>query len=117
MENIKKVKFKDLIKITNMIGLIYLKANSHIKIGKEDQETILFTLNETTTSYKVTPTQMVDYIENALNSLDKMQRKIIANEVLHIEHEPPYWYLEYFSRSTYFRYRKAAYYKFVSFFI
>lgn len=114
MYNIKKLKLKELSEVTDKIGLVYLKANSFIRIGKDDLETVSFTFKEITTSYKVTPTQMVEFINNALYSLDEVYQRIIASEILHINKEDPFWYLDCYSRSTYFRYRKIAYYKFVS---
>ena len=54
---------------------------------------------------------IVNRIENALKILDEDDRLIIQKEL--IEGERGYWYLEYFSSSTYYRHRDRAYENFL----
>lgn len=55
--------------------------------------------------------RVVDHIEHVAESLDDKEKLIIKNEV--INGKKGKWYLEYFSKPTYYRIRYKAYHNFL----
>ena len=111
-----KIDLKSLIIEANIIKEMYKKAKIRLVIGEEVDEKVVLTLSENTTSWNVDANQIIKMIHTALSSLSDMHQKIIKVEILEDDNEEHFWYLKYMSRSTYFRYKKEAYYKFLSFF-
>ena len=116
MKKTKNIKFSDLIPTANLIKQLYWRAYFRLKFGEEEDEKVIFTLSEKPKKYEMSPVQIMEIINEAIETLEPLCQKIIKIELLQIESAPPYWYLSCVSRSTYYRYRKEAYVKFISYF-
>ena len=84
----KKVKNNNF-SVVEGLGVEYRKDKSNQKINYSEKVDIF-----------------INHIDNALNSLDQELRRILINDFFEVRKD--YWYLEYYTRSTYYRLRKEA---------
>ncbi len=112
----EKIKFDELEKKSNMIGMLYKRSKIKVICGVDDSETIKLTLHDSQHDLKFTYSGFILAVNEVLNLLPPIERKIIEVEVLENIQENPFWYLGLLSRSSYYRYRKEAYKTFLSYF-
>lgn len=98
---IKNLSCRELEKIVNHIGVLYKKS-----VLRNNS----LTLNEQGKTYK-DDKQLICAINSCLNECSKDTKCIIENEYL--KNMDNYWYLEYYTKSTFYRLKKKAVKEFI----
>ncbi len=101
-----KMSYQELEKIVKYIGNIYRKS-----IVRKEIKTGILQVNEESNTYKYND-DLVIAIDCYLNECSRDTKCIIEKEYLN--KNDPYWYLEYYTKSTYYRLKKKAILEFIN---
>ena len=102
----KSLSDKDKEKVVKYIGDIYRKSKKRIDVF-EFQNAV----NENRAIYE-SDRSLVQLVDRTLEDCSKDTRIIIRYSYL--ENTDPHWYLNYYARTTYYRYRKEAINEFIN---
>ncbi len=116
MENKEIILFSQLAAKANAIRDLYIKAQIYQNIDKECESRRIHYFNDLGQEIIVEPEKFIVSVDTAVNSLPSNLKLMINMELLDRRNYCDYWYLETLSRSTYYRHRKEAYRRFVSYF-
>ncbi|NLC96416.1 MAG: hypothetical protein GX675_02470 [Erysipelotrichaceae bacterium] len=100
------LSYQELEKIVRHIGNTYRKSVLRRQISAN-----LLQVNEESSSYK-SDNDFIITIECYLNECSRDTKCIIENEFL--KKKEPLWYLDYFTKSTYYRLKKKAIIEFIN---
>lgn len=106
MEKNSSNNFRTMDKKTREIAFQYKKMKIHV------QNDCFARFNETSACNNGNYTQYIECVDLALNALDKEERIIIENDYFKGD-DYIFWWLSFYSRSSYYRKKKTALIKFL----